>query len=481
MDSKTDTQSPGIPSSVIDFQRLKSGGGLNFRYDLAAVQAAAAEPVSRDDEVRLLREDNARLMRRFQRAQAHAQSLQGELTHAQNENRTLAAQFTGVQGNNQRLVADVATVQAQTLRAERALQKARDMRVQSEEQVRTLQAANQSLETELQVARQALEKERARTVSAVSSIAKLKAERDVLRAGASKMREMNAIEMRASEHRDPADERDVAIDGFVEPSPWPPPSSSSDSPVVSSQVSPTISISSSPITPLPDPLAPIAPPPLVPTPSSVIPSPPLARSSSSPSGRPPLTSTSYVHRPSLTSSVPRPSLATRRTGSSTSRPSAPSSPRKSPSTGTTYLLPPLSLPQLSPPLAPAPPHAPPRSPSSALKRKRSDDADTDPDIVLLPSPSTPRPGPKPPTSKPSTPTPSKPRLGISHLPLLYETRGDTMYCRTCRHATFSAEAAWAELVGHAQTAHPEACAELEGMRPAQVVEQNHRLQYLGKR
>ncbi|KAJ7892249.1 hypothetical protein B0H14DRAFT_2686964 [Mycena olivaceomarginata] len=70
-------------------------------------------------------------------------------------------------------------------------------------------------------------------------------------------------------------------------------------------------------------------------------------------------------------------------------------------------------------------------------------------------------------------------LKISHIPLLYETQGNVMYCRSCRRG-FPATAGWAELVEHSTTEHPEACVELRALHPAQEVEQWRRLHDLGK-
>ncbi|KAF7331098.1 hypothetical protein MVEN_02450100 [Mycena venus] len=121
-----------------------------------------------------------------------------------------------------------------------------------------------------------------------------------------------------------------------------------------------------------------------------------------------------------------------------------------------------------------------------LKRKRSHErdekgAEADDDEILLvagPSssslpPQSPHPEPQP--QPPPPPPQAKPKLGLKHLPLLYDTRGNKMYCRSCARS-FPATAAWADLVGHAQSAHADACAGLEALRPAQVVEQSQRLQ-----
>ncbi|RDB20314.1 hypothetical protein Hypma_012631 [Hypsizygus marmoreus] len=83
-------------------------------------------------------------------------------------------------------------------------------------------------------------------------------------------------------------------------------------------------------------------------------------------------------------------------------------------------------------------------------------------------------------------TPVRNKIGINHMDLLYETRGDKMVCRMCRTpakgeqaptspATFPTKASWAELVGHCQTAHPKSCEELERLSPSQVAELRQRM------
>ncbi|KAJ7661468.1 hypothetical protein DFH06DRAFT_374261 [Mycena polygramma] len=266
--------------------------------------------------------------------------------------------------------------------------------------------------------------------------------------------------------------------GRVSPEPRP----VSFSPALSPPSSPALSISSSSVTSpqvafCPPPLAsprissPLASPPLVSPPlrSPPVFSPPRARVSPSqppptpPRHRPsPLTSASYVHRPSVTSSVPRPFQTPRSTTQTTPASSSSGSPHPP-----TLKRTPQTTPASSSAGSPHPP---------TLKRKRSPPAqavattDDDP-ILLVPdrspapapapsrtpladqvhSPGPPRPPPPPvPTNANTTtpididtdtdtdpaPAPSTPKskLGLKHLPLLYDTRGDTMYCRSCRRA-----------------------------------------------
>jgi predicted nucleic acid-binding Zn-ribbon protein len=158
-----------IPTSVLEFHRSTGGGlggGLHFRYDLAAVTAAAAAS-NTDEVVTKLREDGARLERKLARAQAEGQRLREELGQAHRE--------------GQRMAKDLSVAQAHTAHQASVAQKAREAHSQAEEHLRAVHNANKSLQTELEVARQALEKERARTVAAVSSIARLRGERDILR------------------------------------------------------------------------------------------------------------------------------------------------------------------------------------------------------------------------------------------------------------------------------------------------------------
>jgi chromosome segregation ATPase len=128
---------------------------------------AAAAASNTDEVVTKLREDGARLERKLARAQAEGQRLREELGQAHRE--------------GQRMAKDLSVAQAHTAHQASVAQKAREAHSQAEEHLRAVHNANKSLQTELEVARQALEKERARTVAAVSSIARLRGERDILR------------------------------------------------------------------------------------------------------------------------------------------------------------------------------------------------------------------------------------------------------------------------------------------------------------
>ncbi|KAG5724448.1 hypothetical protein E4T56_gene15889 [Termitomyces sp. T112] len=79
------------------------------------------------------------------------------------------------------------------------------------------------------------------------------------------------------------------------------------------------------------------------------------------------------------------------------------------------------------------------------------------------------------------------KIGITHMDLLYETRGSKMICRMCRLSdkdeqqktptvTFPVDAKWAELIGHCQGVHPKSCADLEKLSPSQVQELRQRMQ-----
>lgn len=153
-----------IPTSVVDFQRSASsaGGGLHFRYDMAAVAAAAADEVATK-----LREDGARLTRKLGRAQAEGQRLLSEVDQAH--------------GENKRLALDLSVVQAQSMHHLVLAQKEREARAWVEERLKDAQNANKSLQIDLEVAKQALETERTRTARAAESATRLRRERNALK------------------------------------------------------------------------------------------------------------------------------------------------------------------------------------------------------------------------------------------------------------------------------------------------------------
>ncbi|KAH0578177.1 hypothetical protein H2248_004052 [Termitomyces sp. 'cryptogamus'] len=79
------------------------------------------------------------------------------------------------------------------------------------------------------------------------------------------------------------------------------------------------------------------------------------------------------------------------------------------------------------------------------------------------------------------------KIGITHMDLLYETRGTKMICRMCRLSdkdeqqktptvTFPVDAKWAELIGHCRGVHPKSCGDLEKLSPSQVQELRQRMQ-----
>ncbi|KAJ7443055.1 hypothetical protein B0H11DRAFT_1932040 [Mycena galericulata] len=135
-----------IPSSVLDYHLSVPGGRLHFRYSAAA-------------ELARLREDGTRLTRQLERAKEDGQRLENE---------------------NERLRTDLSTLQSQNAHAAYEMQKARDAQTHAEERVQAIWIVNTRLQTDLEAARWALAAERARTVSAVSAIGRLKAEREVL-------------------------------------------------------------------------------------------------------------------------------------------------------------------------------------------------------------------------------------------------------------------------------------------------------------
>ncbi|KAJ6579616.1 hypothetical protein DFH09DRAFT_331925 [Mycena vulgaris] len=492
---------PGIPSSVLEFQRSASGGaggGLHFQYDIPALAAAAAAATSDPDEVvKQLREDGARLTRRLAHAQAEGKRLQEELGREQ--------------GQNQRLTVELDATRVQSTHY---AQQAREVRHRAEEQLRVAHSANKSLEKEVELARRALELERSRTLSAVSSIARLRAERDALRAAQVRTSDpgsspsTSARKMEAQDRAVPMEGVEMKTDGHF-PTRAALLLSSSESPAQSPPSSPAVSISSAfPLSPL----------------GSVQPSP-----FTSPRPRlPPLTSASPAHRPSAASFVPRPSLPRRPTAGSADSSSdarlapATSQPKRS-TTGPAGWTPsssdvrPTSATHQPRPALPKRPTADSPNNSSDVhiisathqprpilpKRATAESSDSDSDIRIISAPSQ-LPALRP-SSSANTPgnaeasgstlsqttlkrkrsadeaaPKSKSKLGITHLPLLYETRGDSMFCRSCRRA-FPGGAGWLELAGHSQEEHADACAEVAALGPAQVVEQQHKLQYLGKR
>ncbi|CAK5276145.1 unnamed protein product [Mycena citricolor] len=74
-----------------------------------------------------------------------------------------------------------------------------------------------------------------------------------------------------------------------------------------------------------------------------------------------------------------------------------------------------------------------------------------------------------PAPRPILPAPAARKLSLRHLQLLYDTRGGTMYCRNCR-TTFPDSSPWSDFAGHSQSEHPDACAEILALKPAQAIE-----------
>ncbi|KAH9949170.1 hypothetical protein B0H21DRAFT_729956 [Amylocystis lapponica] len=81
--------------------------------------------------------------------------------------------------------------------------------------------------------------------------------------------------------------------------------------------------------------------------------------------------------------------------------------------------------------------------------------------------------------EPAPPPPRK--LGMRHLPLMYEMRRDALVCRMClsrkeqidpalRVASFPENAAWKDLVGHCEAAHPRGYEMLLGMGSDEIEE-----------
>ncbi|KAJ6473166.1 hypothetical protein C8R45DRAFT_408153 [Mycena sanguinolenta] len=515
-----------VPTSVLDFQKYGGIGKLHFKYDISVVASIT------DKVVAQLREDRAQLVRQLARSQEEAQSLLTELGRLQDENARLTKIIDGSLAQNSRVA-----------------QNARDVHAKAQEQLRTIQNTNRGLATELQGTRKMLEMERARTASATSAVVRLRVERNTLRNALRERETASASTSKVNVEED-AEPPDIGLQHRVSSSDTrpespvlSPPSSAAPS---SASVSPLVAIHQHPASSLALPsetlLSPLPSPPLI-APSIFAPS--------QPSQPLPPAQRTYS-RPTVMSSVPRPSFVkTKDASSTTENGSAPPPPPATPTVSSPRIL--TSTARPSPPapvsVADSPPipsaglaASSPRAPANSLKRKRSRDSETakndtdDDDIVLISgptparsrgaSPSThaapapapvrsrasspaarrspqlpprpqpqlqlqlqPRPQPQPwsqpqsqpqPSTNPGPPTPpqNKPKLGIKHLPLLYETRGNTMSCRTCKRA-FPATAAWLDLVGHSQGTHADVCTELEMLRPVQVIEQTQRLQGFG--
>ncbi|KAG5641718.1 hypothetical protein DXG03_004387 [Asterophora parasitica] len=85
----------------------------------------------------------------------------------------------------------------------------------------------------------------------------------------------------------------------------------------------------------------------------------------------------------------------------------------------------------------------------------------------------------------SAPAPVRNKIGINHMDLLYETRGERMVCRVCRTpskdpptakpAMFTTKSSWKDLIGHCRDAHPKSCEEIERLSPSQVAEMRQRM------
>ncbi|KAJ6615477.1 hypothetical protein B0H10DRAFT_2040666 [Mycena sp. CBHHK59/15] len=473
-----DSQTSGIPSSVLEFRRsvnAGSGAGLHFRYDIGTPDDTDPEARARAaEELAHLRKEVKDLRRNLVGACGQGQRLQAELLRAQGVDQQLRTELAAVQGHaahsarfaqeSRRLVCD-----------------AREERARIERQYKTACSTNDSLKEELQISQGALEKERARTASLTSALAKERGAFEQL------LRHQGADDKIT--FNQPSKVAETLELQTRRPSPStasPSPSLGASSPIASGSPLPSTPRLTRPSLP-PRPTLPITP---------------------CPSPLPPLTSLSAAHRPKASSTVPRPSLS--KHIQSVTAGAGPVSARTPPSSSSADAGENARAASLSNRVLPAQRHA-------DQKRKRVDDDDEMPRVKWKASPV---PGLRTaptqsdqrksvvdwsdgvmPRAKRASPVPSteppearlKPRqlredsgpvvqkrkhkLGIGHLELLFETRGNTMHCRGCLRA-FAATAAWADLVGHVQTAHGAACAELEMLSPAQVVERRQRL---GKR
>ncbi|KAJ7196979.1 hypothetical protein GGX14DRAFT_671457 [Mycena pura] len=425
------SSAPRIPASVVEYRRSSSGGGsgLHFQYDTPVTARDAVKEIAR------LREDGTRMLRDLTRSQAEGKRLQIELERAQNDRGVMLVE----------------------------LETARKQNTSLADQARGAVQATQRAEKELQEVRRALHGERARAASAVAAVGRL---RDELQ-----------LELARRSNRPPqvkAEQMDIELAPPTDKLSSLPPRRPSS---VATPPSPSVSIASS--------AHPTSPRPI--------------RLPSFPSQKHDRPSLSTTSSPSETSSRYLPPASAMAPSSSSDAGPAASSSSSPPGTRS------FSLPSLSLPLSSGSPLRPtltstnsmgssPPGPSSAApgpivvsstapnveasrsaplphqesnhKRKRSHDAVDD--AAAGPTPS------QWPAPTPVQPQKREPRLGISHLSLLYETRGNKMSCRFCGYS-FRLTAAWVALVGHSQSAHADKCAELVALGPAQVLEKSHRL------
>ncbi|KAJ7623563.1 hypothetical protein FB45DRAFT_1089215, partial [Roridomyces roridus] len=389
---------------------------------------------------------------------------------------------------NSRIIAERDLLQVKNAHATSVAGLARKAQAEAERFATRTQEMNASLQNELQAAQAALKTERSKTVKVLLHLARLRAERDGLRAA------LNITDRSAS----PSTNMAVDSSAAAQPPQSPPPSPS----VVSS-----VGFQSPPVV--------VSTPPIPPTAS-----PPSLKRKRTPESDPEVQivsgpDPSPVYRPHVFSSAPRPILPKRATAPALST-SSPNTPLQLNNTGTGSAPQPTRLPALQIPTPPM----------GSMKRQRTPEprpngSGSDPDVEIISPPGPPshpptaavaeKPQPQPPPGSapqvrvfrvqnqpqtqpqplpppqllpppqplppPPPPPPSRPKqLGLSHLPLLFDTSPmGTMHCRTCKQA-FAGNSAWDELVGHAQGKHPESSRDLAALRPAQVIERRQRLQ-----
>ncbi|KAJ7062822.1 hypothetical protein C8F01DRAFT_1135351 [Mycena amicta] len=420
-----------IPKSVLEYRNA----GLHFDYDLVT---------PRDSELRRLKD---------------------ELAKSQTAEKGLKTRLDLAHDYNEQIVAQLATM-------------TRDARLYREE--------GEALREQLGKRTRELKEEQARTASAISSVTRLRAQRNTLRADlarASQTGESSAPPVKMEE------DADVQIVRSNSPN-VPPPASKTVSPVSSTPPSPLeglVGNSSVPAVASAVRGLPSSPPSVQRVPLS----PSLTRQTvdsaeASPTLTPQRTSVVSVEAvlPPLPPPALQPGLKRKRSLESSgesandailpqnrAQPSQPRSPIVNVDDGRAFRPPPPVPANVSPPSPPPMPipertHyrglAPPKGHSQVSHYRMPPSSSSVPASSL----SVPKPGP------------SVPRvnvLGIKHLSLLYQTMGEKMTCRSCTR-TFPATAAWLELVGHARNEHKTVCEELEALSSAQVVERSHRVQ-----
>ncbi|KAJ7250426.1 hypothetical protein C8J57DRAFT_684456 [Mycena rebaudengoi] len=434
------SDSLNIPSSVLAYHTDRDG--LHFRYDFGVLQErlrVSEETVrltqeqlrSSEERRERLRKEAARLASGWETSRAENKQLQENLAGSQVACTRVERQLEGTRTALTRAMTDVEAAERSSRGNRRLLVEAAESKARVDARLVASRSLNKRLRHELEQARKDLEQERARALAALTLLRDSHAPPPLEDNGGPARLEQPAPNTSSAQASPEVDTR-------LTPVSMSPPSSSPPSPSILNSTS-----IASPTFPSPRP---------GPTQALLSPSPFVSTLP------PPLTAASPAHRTVTSSMVARPSFARRPDLASTSASSSSSS---------------------SAPLPPSSTSTPAQS--TRKHRREEDDNDDRPELEPVRRRTSPAPAPAPNEHPPQVAAPkAKGKLGIKHLDLLYEARGKTMHCRRCPR-TFPATAAWAELLGHVQTEHADACAALETLSPGQVVEQLHRQRYLGSK